>query len=160
MEIVDETDQHQPSWICLGCGEGPKKGGAARIAYHLLGRGACKKCDLSKSTPEFELKLQKVIDYVEINDSKKARKDIVRKVNEATGLASFSCGGPKQSKLNFYFDARTSVEVDATIAEFFFGCNISANTAEHPLFARVWCMPLRVLLPHTSPYLGSSSIGP
>lgn len=126
----------------------------------MLGRGACKKCDLSKSTSEFELKLQKVIDYVEINDSKKARKDIVRQVNEATGLASFSCGGPKQSKLNFYFDARTSVEVDATIAEFFFGCNISANTAEHPLFARVWCMPLRVLLPHTSPHLGSSSIGP
>ena len=138
VEIVDETDAHQPLWRCLGCDEGQKKGGASRITNHLLGLAASKKCDLSKATAEFEAKLQKVTEYVELAANKKARKEAVAKVNAFTGHGLFSpmvAVGSKQGRLQL--DPTTSLEVDEAIAEFFYGCNISAHTAEHVLFKKM-----------------------
>lgn len=139
VEILDETtDVHQPTFRCLGC-DSRMKGGAHRVASHLLGLGASKKCDMSKATPEFEAKLQKVIEYVEVFENKKARKQAVAKVNASTGHSAvftpMVAVGSKQGRIQL--DPTTSSEVDSAIAEFFFGCNISANIAEHVLFKKM-----------------------
>jgi len=116
-------------------------GGATRIRDHL-----CDKCTCG--TNAFMSLKEKLLEERAETTSKKAKKAAEAEVDHAVYEAEVSVksevkieGGGKgkggQMSIQSSLNSSSKIEVDAAIAEFFYGCNIPPAVANHPLFKKM-----------------------
>ena len=123
VQIAGNTEEHQPTVTCLGCGK-TFKAGAARVKDHLFGNGGMAICSMVNADAQFTanrlLVQQKMITAAE----GKQRKAAIVAVNAAAGAGSsmMLAGAPEtrppdQPALSF--STVGAADVDRVIAHFF-----------------------------------------
>lgn len=144
--LTETANPYQPKVRCNFCGH-TFSGTAARIEQHMLGGGELIKCrpskDLSEEARKFfsELlgKLQEV--HAEKQNKKERKRAAEQSNTAATENKSMklieSASSAKDSQIARAFDKSSEDEIDNTIADFFYGCNVDFNLADHPLWKKM-----------------------
>ena len=139
---VTITTEHatSPSLKCNNCGRN-FCGGETRIKEHITGTGVIGACDCE--TDAFLDLKQKMLEEAEDKADSKRQKVAECEVDAASAMSdvkpfvkSEKGGAPKmyQQGITASINSAKAADVDAAVAEFFYGCNIPPNIVDHSLF--------------------------
>lgn len=145
VDIIGNLDAAQPQVKCKGCGS-MFSGGATRVADHLFGAKGMRTCSESMADADFRAAKLKVQEKLASNDAKRKQKLAVALVNAAASTTLSPSTqqphsvalSPQQSQTGaINFHPASAADVEGAIARFFYACNISAATIDHPQFKRM-----------------------
>ena len=125
-----------PSLQCNNC-DFKFCGGATRIKDHITGMGEIRACDC-ESDAFLDLK-QRLVDEKGMGDGAKKQKVAEAQVEAAANTPTPGVKSERKLPLG-QIGIRASMasgiaeDVDNSVADFFYGCNVAPATVEHPLF--------------------------
>ena len=136
VHVLDVSrDRNCPLVQCL-CGN-TFSGSSSRISAHVLGLRGSKACE--GEGPLFEAAKVRLLAHVAKEDAKKERKGRVALANAAARAPplSVNTAADSPSQPTLVLEPTERSHVDKAIGRFFYGCNIPANVADHPLWLAV-----------------------
>jgi hypothetical protein len=136
-----------PQVICLNCSK-KFSGGATRIRDHITGLGRIEACPCDTET--FLSLKDSQMEEVEKSTAGKKQKVAEAEVDAVSEMAmpgivlhktivkqESTQKALSQQGIKASINASTAIDVDDAVAEFFYGCNVPANIANHPLFKKM-----------------------
>ena len=137
VEVVTNEMSNTPHVKCKQC-DMKFSAGLTRVTEHITGMG-CITCCPCEDDWFLTLKQKLVEESVDKHEKKKQKTtetevdEMVDEPNPVKTEFKFS-----QQNIKSSMNASTAADVDAAIAEFCYGCNISANIISHPLFKKMY----------------------